>query len=46
MGIEHLASPGILSRGLLLDIARLKGVDRLPLDQLVSIDRYPGRPRT
>ena len=21
-------------------------IDRLPLDQLVSIDRYPGRPRT
>jgi len=20
-------------------------VDRLPLDQLVSVDRYPGRPR-
>ena len=38
MGIEHLASPGILSRGLLLDIARLKGVDRLPLDYAITVD--------
>jgi len=27
--IEHLASPGIVSRGVLLDIARLKGVSHL-----------------
>jgi kynurenine formamidase len=29
LGVEHMAQPGILSRGVLLDIARLKGVDRL-----------------
>ncbi len=38
MGIEHLASPGILSRGVLLDIARLKGVERLPLDYAITPD--------
>jgi kynurenine formamidase len=38
MGIEHLASPGILSRGVLLDVARLKGVDRLPLDYAITVD--------
>lgn len=29
-GIEHMAARGIVSRGVLLDIARLKGADRLP----------------
>lgn len=29
-GVEHLASPGIMSRGILLDIARLNNVDALP----------------
>ena len=38
MGINHLASPGIMSRGVLLDIARLKGVERLPLDYAISVD--------
>jgi kynurenine formamidase len=38
MGINHLASPGILSRGVLLDIARFKGVDRLPLDYAITVD--------
>jgi len=28
-GVEHLANPGILSRGVLLDIARLRGVEML-----------------
>ena len=38
MGINHLASPGIMSRGVLLDIARFKGVDRLPLDYGITVD--------
>src|SRR5579871_281257 len=38
MGINHLASPGIVSRGVLLDIARLKGVERLPLDYAITVD--------
>ncbi|HEX4183301.1 MAG TPA: cyclase family protein [Caulobacteraceae bacterium] len=38
MGINHLAAPGILSRGVLLDIARFKGVDRLPLDCAITVD--------
>jgi kynurenine formamidase len=38
MGIDHLASPGIASRGVLLDIARLKGVDRLPTDYAITPD--------
>ena len=37
-GIEHLATPGIMSRGVLLDIARLKGVDRLPSDYAITPD--------
>lgn len=37
-GVEHLASPGILSRGVLLDIARLKGTDKLPADYAVTPD--------
>ena len=36
-GVEHLARPGILSRGVLLDIARLKGVDMLPGDHAISV---------
>lgn len=36
-GVEHLASPGIMSRGVLLDIARLKGVDLLPTDYAVTV---------
>jgi kynurenine formamidase len=38
LGIEHLATPGIMSRGVLLDIARLKGVERLPTDYAISVD--------
>jgi kynurenine formamidase len=38
MGIEHLASPGIMSRGVLLDICRLKGVERLPTDYAITVD--------
>jgi kynurenine formamidase len=38
LGIEHAASPGIMSRGVLLDIARLKGVDRLPASFPISVD--------
>ncbi len=37
-GIEHLASPGIMSRGVLLDIARLKGVEMLPVDYAITAD--------
>lgn len=37
-GIEHLAKPGIMSRGVLLDIARLYRADRLPIDQDVTVD--------
>lgn len=38
LGIEHLATPGIMSRGVLLDIARLKGVRRLPIDYAITVD--------
>jgi kynurenine formamidase len=38
LGIEHLASPGIMSRGVLLDIARLKRVERLPKDYAITVD--------
>lgn len=38
MGIEHLATPGIMSRGVLLDVARLKGVERLPIEYGISVD--------
>jgi kynurenine formamidase len=38
MGIEHLATPGIMSRGLLIDIARFKGVARLPIDYAITVD--------
>ncbi len=38
LGIEHLAQPGIMSRGILLDIARLKNVERLPIDYAISVD--------
>jgi len=38
MGINHLASPGIASRGVLLDIARFKGVDRLATDDGITPD--------
>jgi kynurenine formamidase len=38
MGINHLAAPGIVSRAVLLDIARLKGVDRLATDYAITPD--------
>jgi kynurenine formamidase len=38
LGIETLASPGIMSRGVLLDIARLKGMDRLPAGYAITPD--------
>jgi kynurenine formamidase len=38
MGIGHLASPGIASRGVLVDIARLMGVERLPTDYAITVD--------
>ncbi|AIT80063.1 cyclase family protein [Novosphingobium pentaromativorans] len=37
-GVHHLGSPGIMSRGVLLDIARLHGVDELPADHKISPD--------
>jgi len=37
-GVEHLAFPGITSRGVLLDIARMKGVDILPRDYAITPD--------
>jgi kynurenine formamidase len=37
-GIEHLATPGIVSRGVLIDVARYRGVDRLPSDHAIGID--------
>lgn len=36
--IHHLASPGIMSRGVLLDIAGLKSVEALPMDHEISVD--------
>jgi kynurenine formamidase len=38
LGVEHLARPGIMSRGVLLDIARLKGAPMLPLDYEIGVD--------
>lgn len=38
MGIDHLARPGILSRGVLLDVARYKGVERLPSNYAITPD--------
>lgn len=38
MGINHLAAPGIMSRGVLVDIARLKGLERLPIDYAITPD--------
>ncbi|MEN3975734.1 cyclase family protein [Emcibacter sp. SYSU 3D8] len=38
LGIEHLAAPGIMSRGVLLDILRLKRADRLPDDYAITVD--------
>ncbi len=38
LGAEHLASPGIVSRGILLDVARMKNVDMLPVDYTITPD--------
>ncbi len=38
LGIEHLATPGIMSRGVLLDILRLKNAERLPIDYAITVD--------
>ena len=38
MGIEHLATPGIMSRGVLIDLVRFKGVERLPIDYGITVD--------
>ncbi|HEY3696180.1 cyclase family protein [Phenylobacterium sp.] len=38
LGVEHMANPGIMSRGVLLDIARLKGVDALPTEHAITPD--------
>lgn len=37
-GVEALARPGIMGRGVLLDIARLEGIDRLPPDYEITPD--------
>jgi kynurenine formamidase len=38
LGVEHLASPGIMSRGVLIDILKLKGAERLPTDYAITVD--------
>lgn len=38
LGIQTLAQPGIIGRGVLIDVARLRGVDALPLDYAITID--------
>jgi kynurenine formamidase len=42
LGIEHLASPGIMSRGVLIDMARFKRVERLPIDYAITVDDLNG----
>lgn len=37
-GIEHMAPHGIVGRGVLLDIARYRGVDRLPSGSRITLD--------
>lgn len=37
-GVEHMAKPGVASRGVLLDIAKLQGVDILPGDFAITPD--------
>lgn len=36
--IDHQAAPGVMSRGVLLDIAHLKGVEILPIDYAITVD--------
>ena len=38
LGVQHLANPGILSRGVLLDIARLRGVEMLSGTEEITPD--------
>lgn len=37
-GVDHLAKPGIMSRGVLLDIARHQGVDRIAAGKAITPD--------
>jgi len=37
-GVEHMAEVGIMSRGVLLDFCRHRGVDELPIDYAISVD--------
>lgn len=37
-GIEHLSKPGIMSRGILLDVARHRGVDRIAVEDPITPD--------
>jgi len=39
LGAEHLANPGITSRGILLDVARHFGVDELPAGHAITPDQ-------
>ena len=38
LGVEHLASPGMVSLAILLDVARMKNVDMLPFDYMITPD--------
>jgi kynurenine formamidase len=38
LGIEHLATPGIMSRGVLIDILKHKKLERLPIDYAITVD--------
>ena len=38
LGVENMAQPGIMSRGVLLDICKLKNVARLPTDYAITPD--------
>ena len=40
VGSEHLAEVGFFTRGILLDIAHLKGVDRLPKGYAITLEDY------
>ena len=37
-GIDHLARPGIMSRGVLIDVARYRRVDELPPGYAITVD--------
>ena len=40
MGTEHIAEVGFFTRGILIDIAALKGVDRLKKGYAITMDDY------